>query len=1190
MEIDGNVSSEHISVSGSLFHFNKGSAFFRFHDKDDGSEQICLFRPNKILINKQKMGASNFQSIEAISKLIAEGDEVGALVVPHIDSKTYTITNARSGAVSKVIPGWYAQAVWKGERPDEVCLVSKDVVSKLPEPEVVIDNVPGVLVHNRLMCWSKPGNSQTFIQFTNPEGKTDLAMVKNPRIFYVDGERAKPDYLKTMSPSGGVDVKFTGIYTPSLKEYVHNEKGNEKDGTMAVETRFKPNWRAKLVWMGVKPSDESVDLDRLDRGFKTKKEKIEFLETIKDCEYMCARLEKIISPTQGILMLKSKGILFNIEDLSIDGQNFSNNDDLSKILEVGENMFTYAKNLPNPVIMDGYEVSSEAAQIWKGKRSSDKSSDENKVEKKKTSIPLPNEATHFKISGEVIEVESPGLGYLTIKSNDYGIEGDIALFSRNRFFMDGRKLRFKDALHDHVGVGDQINCDIVRADPTEAGGEYKWIAVLSWIGDKPAVEEINEINKKIENYRAKVLMFDEWVPGKGLISGILQVMGGSSKIGERAFFNRSEVYVFGASMSKADLAYVLKVNDKVQLELESLPTPKTEFGVEIKYKASLVWVGPTPKMDENVHDFPYHVGNVILPFITKRGFTEEDFRRLIKGNMAPKPKEDSNNNGLTTTLGGASILGSTKSKPLILPPNTIFGKIIELKKPESTSLSGTEHGILQIENGPWEKGRAFFNRNCLYCWGHNCSKADLMYLIMDGDKFCVEVADGTNNKAVPYKVTSAWIGPHPHEKNKESAAMAGNPHFMKWLGEHNLTVDKFRQVIAGESQVRPYFPLLGPQHQAKVAYLFPQNSSKSGSDGGVLKIFGGHPNTKEGRKAPEVLFDRESVYIWNVQIASGDLNYVLQENDKVFVEVADLIGKEKKKWQNKLNNVAIPKFIATLVYIGGGRPKAEKLTEDFSKNSNLIQWLNKRNLDMNKFEQLIEGSLPLKTLPEPNDGEMYSKDYNSSMPGYPGGRLKENSPFTNPSRGPKIGSWGLGGVGGGIGSSGYTQNIKMNAFANPIMRQAEDLTQRTMLLQSPEDPDVTKLIQDDAEAQLALFLSKTLTNAIMMYRQGPLGAQGSLPLPQPIGPPSQGQAQGGKKGPGPIAPPGPHLRGGISRSSRHHDFNEFYADSSLAGRGGGLYGLSEPLLQYNQGSQHPGTGQGPHSTMEPPYKRKYEDW
>ena len=133
----------------------------------------------------------------------------------------------------------------------------------------------------------------------------------------------------------------------------------------------------------------------------------------------------------------------------------------------------------------------------------------------------------------------------------------------------------------------------------------------------------------------------------------------------------------------------------------------------------------------------------------------------------------SNINASTTSASVTSNASLVKKPSLVLPPNTIYGRVIELKKADSSSMTGTEHGIFQIENGPWEGEKAFFNRNCLFCWGHNCAKADLMYLIKDGDKFCVEVADGTNNKSVPFKVTSAWIGPHPHEKNKESAAMAG---------------------------------------------------------------------------------------------------------------------------------------------------------------------------------------------------------------------------------------------------------------------------------------------------------------------------------------------------------------------------------------------------------------------------------
>jgi len=133
---------------------------------------------------------------------------------------------------------------------------------------------------------------------------------------------------------------------------------------------------------------------------------------------------------------------------------------------------------------------------------------------------------------------------------------------------------------------------------------------------------------------------------------------------------------------------------------------------------------------------------------------------------------------------------------------------------------------------------------------------------------------------------------------------------------------------------------------------------------------------------------------------------------------------------------------------------------------------------------------------------------------------------------------------------------------------------------------VTNLIHDDAEAQLALFLSKTLTNAIMMYRQGG---------PGPIGPPSSK--------PGPIGPP--RGKGGGGRGVRGPDINEFYADPSLSGGrgGGGLYGLTEPLLQYSSGHGAHVESRGhmdraemsrnlleTSGSLEPPYKRKYENW
>ena len=112
-EESGQVAMEPIVVSGKLFHFNKGAAFLTFsHDACQG-EQICLFRPNKIIIDNQKLGASNFKSVDAIAKVILwdhvlvspakvfpeqvmkVGDPMSAVVVPHSASKPYVINDPR---------------------------------------------------------------------------------------------------------------------------------------------------------------------------------------------------------------------------------------------------------------------------------------------------------------------------------------------------------------------------------------------------------------------------------------------------------------------------------------------------------------------------------------------------------------------------------------------------------------------------------------------------------------------------------------------------------------------------------------------------------------------------------------------------------------------------------------------------------------------------------------------------------------------------------------------------------------------------------------------------------------------------------------------------------------------------------------------------------------------------------------
>ena len=106
------------TVSGKVIHFNKGAAFFRLTPSSSslnnggGEEQGgCLFRPNKLYVDGQKLGASNFKSVETISAVLSVGDTVSGLAVRHTDTKPYKLDTLET----ELVPGWYATIVWKVE-------------------------------------------------------------------------------------------------------------------------------------------------------------------------------------------------------------------------------------------------------------------------------------------------------------------------------------------------------------------------------------------------------------------------------------------------------------------------------------------------------------------------------------------------------------------------------------------------------------------------------------------------------------------------------------------------------------------------------------------------------------------------------------------------------------------------------------------------------------------------------------------------------------------------------------------------------------------------------------------------------------------------------------------------------------------------------------------------------------------
>lgn len=1237
------ASSAPVEVTGTVIHFNKGAAFFRFQEAG-GVMATCLFRPNRLLVAGRRLTTGQLKTAAAIGQFLAVGDTVTGLITPRVGARPYVVNTDNKEQLT-IEPAWYAEHIWKGEKPAE--MLSKEVkagggevVSPKMEQEVILDNVTGRIILNQLASGTgRGGAGQTIISFRNPNGNLDAAMFRNPRCFYMDGERVQPRVYKRWPKNYEINVSFTAIYTPGLKELevaksgsssstsaastsggVKKEKEEEEEETTTL--KVKPNWRARLVWTGTRPSEERIKADEDQASEEQLQQKSGKQNGVEDfmaaamssMECLHGRLDRILTNSNNncgiILAAGDQRILFSADSFTVDGQHLAAGETLRQALVEGDLLSCYARSLDESLTVEGHEVSYQASQVWKVRRPAG-TRDENPTSpaKKKASFPPPGEATHLSLAGHVVELATAGVGYLEISEGK--LAGERVLFSRNRLCIHGNRLRYRESLADHLALGDEIRFDMVRAAAQNRRGEaagagaksYDWIALLAWVGCEPDRTEISEVFRKLETYRAKVITLDEWSREAGCTGGIIQVTGGSGRIGERAVFGRENTYVFGVRMNRADLAHILRLGDKVQMELQNLPQPVVRCGVEIRHRASLVYIGPSPKLDDPAPEDPSHqLSSTVTPFLTKRGLTEQEFLSLVRGQLPPKAVPPLPPPGSMLSAGGGGgteSAGTATTLPVILPPATIYGRVIELRKPENPT-AGSEHGLFQIENGPFQQERAFFNRNCLFCWGYNCAKADLMYLITEHDRFCVEVQDGTNNKAVQFKVTAAWVGPHPNDRNRKAGAMVDNPIFSKWLREHSLTLDKFLSVVEGRAPPLPFFPVLPADQQlpARLAYFLPPRFTGrgGGADAGILRLCQTHPNSKDGRKAPEVLFERDSLYIWNVPITSGDLRYVINENDKVFVEVTDLLGKEKKKWQSRLGSQNIPKFIASLVYIGGGRPKQGKISGSVADNNNLVPWLKKRGLDARMFERLLNGEL----MPKPVAATTTAEEdiFSQAYPAAAGHHRAEDSLFSNPAKASAattlagnlpyaqqpaaaITAAACGGGGVRVSVSGGSPLTANNSFQAAVLNKALKLTQKTMSLQTPEDPEVRLLIQDDSEAQLALFLSKTLTNAIMMYRQMP-GSVWPPGNPGPIGPPRRGIGGGGRTG------------GGGAGS----ELNEFYADSGLVhggcpdlrgggGSGGGLYGLSHPLLEYNGGGSPLG---GQHGSLEPPYKRKFEDW
>ena len=732
-------------------------------------------------------------------------------------------------------------------------------------------------------------------------------------------------------------------------------------------------------------------------------------------------------------------------------------------------------------------------------------------------------------------------------------------------------MKAKETFDNFITVGHEIHCDIAP----QANEPDSWVATVAWIGGlgfKPDVDAIHwhhELNRNAQ--RGKILSLDRH-PDHGAVGGLIYNLDS----GERAVFVREDFYLFGTCLAKMDLSYVLTLIDKVKLVTEPIEDPdilnecKEKYGgVELYRKAKIVWVGETPKYRKNDgSEDMFKVDknlNGLWQYLTKRNIDMNTFAEgLVQGKMPPKDSS-----------------GSTQAIPTLMAASDLRGQVIELKRPDCGNLKkDTVNGILKISSGQHAGQLAFFPRHALSLFGHNMHKANLMDLILPKEEFHVELIGGTNNKAIPFTVRSAWLGTRPGSlSNANENALA----LKQWLSRHKLSEPEFQTCVKGEAKPKPYFPFYLP-HQtfpAKVLALETTNPHHGGGvQAGLLTILKG-PLEKQA-----VIFEANSLFLHTVHFQRGDLSYVLKEGDKVTVEVTEFSGgKERKRMfakvkssLDKMSSLPLPCHYAQLVYIGS-RSKPNNCCPDSPPNEfdiehtpNLKLWLTKRSLSCGFFGSLILGLAP----PKPSNPEQtvsrkasLKEEVTSALPPAP------VEPFPGPPNVPK-------------------------EVVEETMAQTDALIKRVMKCTSPDDSIVRDIIKNDDDLQLAIFISRSLTNAITCFndKQADHRPRENFKQP-PIGHPPSFPAYGStnhfindNSGHGPRNGPGHGPNNFLRRPNfeytsvippAHHPENHSFSNFQNQG----LCGLREPLLNYDMRQRRRSGEQFRSDWVEPPFKRKF---
>jgi len=410
--------------------------------------------------------------------------------------------------------------------------------------------------------------------------------------------------------------------------------------------------------------------------------------------------------------------------------------------------------------------------------------------------------------------------------------GEWVTFEIQDLFFHGVRLHKGVDLSYLMSVGDEMHCQLKMLDTKV--GRAQFVVKIGWLQKRyegcvrsHLLPENSALHKWCEKKGVDLKRMEGMVQGKVEIKansasdnlaigtvydlepaennetvskGLIKIEVGPHK-GKTVRFNRSKASLFGQSLEKTDLLYVVRPHDQVYCELSGIGDYPS--GQYVSQKVHF----HQPSDDKD--------GTNPMETMDREERTDYLFWLSIHNNKFKDFKD--------------TLVGKSTSRYFIpFPRDPLPGRVVCFD-PVRTNKYGCTSGTIVLEASSlnldmedltdgqigvkdMKDVKVTFHRACFWVYGRKMAKADLSYVVQPNQRVMVECKkitadDRKLHSSLPldidYRATVIWIGPSRPRNDREDPNRNDTGIF-QWLAKRGLNINQFTKLVEG--RLPPHSP------------------------------------------------------------------------------------------------------------------------------------------------------------------------------------------------------------------------------------------------------------------------------------------------------------------------------------------------------------------------------------------------